>query len=62
MIMPDSITFQTFIKLKADTQWTKWSDPSPTKSSYLKFQPVKVVSRYRDPQPQEVENYSFCSI
>ena len=25
---------------------------------YLNFQPLKVVSRHRDPQPQVVENYS----
>ena len=24
---------------------------------YLNFQPLEVVSRYRDPQPQVVENY-----
>ena len=26
---------------------------------YLNFQPLDVVSRYRDPQPQVVENYSY---
>ena len=26
---------------------------------YLNFQPPEVVPRYRDPQPQVVENYSF---
>ena len=26
---------------------------------YLNFQPLEVVSRYRDPQPQVVENYSY---
>ena len=26
---------------------------------YYNFQPLKVVSRYRDPQPQVVENYSY---
>ena len=25
---------------------------------YLNFQPLEVVSRYRDPQPQVVENWS----
>ena len=25
---------------------------------YLNFQPLEVVSRHRDPQPQVVENYS----
>ena len=26
---------------------------------YLNFQPLEVVSRYRDPQPQVVDNYSY---
>ena len=26
---------------------------------YLNFQPLEVVSRYRDPQPQVIENYSY---
>ena len=26
---------------------------------YLNFQPLEVVSRYREPQPQVVENYSY---
>ena len=26
---------------------------------YLNFQPLEVVSRYRDPQPQVAENYSY---
>ena len=30
----------------------------PTKSSYLNFYPLEVVSRYRDPQLQVGENYS----
>ena len=25
----------------------------------LQFQPLEVVSRYRDPQPQVAENYSY---
>ena len=29
---------------------------------YLNFQPPEVVSRYRDPQPQVVENYSYLFI
>ena len=28
----------------------------------LNFQPLEVVSRYRDPQPQVVENYSYLFI
>ena len=31
----------------------------PAKFIYLNFQPLEVVSRYRDPQPQVVENYSY---
>ena len=34
-------------------------DPYTTKLIYLNFQPLEVVSRYRDPQPQVVENYSY---
>ena len=31
----------------------------PAKLIYLNFRPLEVVSRYRDPQPQVVENYSY---
>ena len=34
-------------------------DPYPAEVIYLNFQPLEVVSRYRDPQPQVVENYSY---
>ena len=34
-------------------------DPSPAEVIYLFFQPLEVVSRYRDPQPQVAENYSY---
>ena len=33
--------------------------PYPAKLIYLNFQPLEVVSRYRDPQPQVVKNYSY---
>ena len=33
--------------------------PVPVKLIYLNFPPLEVVSRYRDPQPQGVENYSY---
>ena len=33
--------------------------PYPSKLIYLNFQLLVVVSRYRDPQPQVVENYSY---
>ena len=33
--------------------------PYPAKVIYLNFQPLEVVSRYRDPQPQVAENYYF---
>ena len=29
---------------------------------YLKFQPLEVVSRYRDPQPRVYEKYSYFLI
>ena len=31
----------------------------PAELIYLNFQPLEAVSRYRDPQPQVVENYSY---
>ena len=31
--------------------------PYPAKLNNLNFQPLEVVSRYRDPQPQVVGNY-----
>ena len=34
-------------------------NPYTAKLVYLNFQPLEVVSRYRDPQPQVVENYSY---
>ena len=34
-------------------------NPYPAKLIHLNFQPLEVVSRYRDPQPQVVENYSY---
>ena len=34
-------------------------NPYPAKLVYLNFQPLEVVSRYRDPQPQVVKNYSY---
>ena len=34
------------------------NNPYP-KIIYLNFQPIEVVSRYCDPQPQLVENYSY---
>ena len=34
-------------------------NPCPAKLIYLDFQPLEVVSCYRDPQPQVVENYSY---
>ena len=33
--------------------------PYLAKLFYLNFQQLEVVSRYRDPQPQVVENYSY---
>ena len=34
----------------------------PAQFIYLNFQPLQAVSRYRDPQPQVVENYSYLFI
>ena len=34
-------------------------NPYAAKVIYLNFQPLEAVSRYRDPQPQVVENYSY---
>ena len=34
-------------------------NPYPNKLIYLNFQPLEVVSRYRDSQPQVSENYSY---
>ena len=34
-------------------------NPYPVNYIYLNFQPLEVVSRYRDPQPQVVENHSY---
>ena len=33
-------------------------NPYPAMIIYLNFQPLEVVSRYRDLQPQVVENYA----
>ena len=33
--------------------------PYPGKLIYLNFKSLEVVSRYRDPQPQVAENYSY---
>ena len=37
----------------------KYVNPYPAKLIYLNFQPLEVVSRWRDTQPQVVENYSY---
>ena len=34
-------------------------NPFPAKVTYLNFHPPEVVSRYRDPQLQAGENYSY---
>ena len=41
-----------FIKVINNNQY-------PAKFTYLNIQPLESVSRYRDPQPQVVENYSY---
>ena len=37
--------------------WWPYHILNPAKVIYLNFQPLEVVSRYRDPQPKVVENY-----
>ena len=38
-------------------------NPYPAELIYLNFQPLEIVSRCRDPQPQVVENYSYlCNL
>ena len=32
---------------------------NPAELFYFNFQPFEVLSRYRDPQPQAVENYAY---
>ena len=34
-------------------------NPHPAEVIYLNFQPLEVVSRYRDPQLQVAENYKY---
>ena len=34
-------------------------NPYPANVIYFNFQPLEVVSRYRDSQPQVIENYSY---
>ena len=34
-------------------------NPYPAKLIYYNFQPLEVASRYRDPQPQVVENCPY---
>ena len=41
---------------------THRTNPYPAKVIYLNFHPPELVSRYRDPQPQVVENYSYFLI
>ena len=36
-----------------------WHVTSLLQIIYLNFQPLEVVCRYRDPQPQVVENYTY---
>ena len=38
---------------------TYFINPYPAKLIYLNFRQIKVVSRYRDPQLQVAENYSY---
>ena len=38
---------------------TTMIDPYPAKLMHFNFQPLEVLSRYRDPQPQVIENYKY---
>ena len=49
-------------KKQSEILYHKDVNPHPVKLVYLNFQPLKVVSRYRDPQPQVVENYPYLFI
>ena len=40
------------------TQFELYINPQPAKLFFFNFQPLEVMSRYRDPQLQVVENYS----
>ena len=46
------------VKLIYKPQRCLYVNPYPATFIYLHFQPLEVVSRYRDPQPQVIENYS----
>ena len=48
----------SFSCIRGGTQYIQ-VDPYPAKLIYLNFQPLEVVSRYRDPQPQVAENYRY---
>ena len=63
-------SFCSFICGCYDVSLSKWPviqhlivfyviNPYPAEWNYLNFQPFEVVPRYRDPQPQVVENYSY---
>ena len=38
------------------------TNPYPANLNHLNFPPLEVVSRYRHPQLQVAENYSYCFI
>ena len=38
---------------------TTMIDPYPAKLTYLNCQTLEVLSRYRDPQAQVIENYNY---
>ena len=48
-----------FCPVKKDSVFFNQFNPYPAELIYLHFHPLEVVSRYRDPQPQVVENYSY---
>ena len=45
-----------WVKKNKKLTWKKLGLPLSCYNNYLNFQPLEVVSRYRDPQPQVVEN------
>ena len=55
----DEILFKTFhMMVKYDRRVTRY----PAKLNNINFQPLEVVSRYRDPQLQVAENHSYFLI
>ena len=46
-------------EMLSDKTNVEFINPYPAKVIYLNFHPLEIVSRYRDPQLQVGENYSY---